>query len=53
MRLDSYFATGSYIPPEAVDRAYYLVLDGICCALVGAHVPSSEQLADAIYELQY
>lgn len=40
------------IPPEILERAKYLVLDGIGCGLVGSHVPWSEELAFAtsLYE---
>ena len=34
------------IPPTVVERAKYLLLDGIACALVGAHVPWSEKYAE-------
>ena len=40
------------IPSEVIERAKYLILDGIGCALVGAHVPWSEQLADAMRQFE-
>ena len=42
----------SDIPLEVQERAKHLILDGLGCALVGAHVPWSEQLAEStsIYE---
>jgi hypothetical protein len=36
------------IPPEILERAKYLILDGIGCGLVGAHVPWSEECASAL-----
>jgi hypothetical protein len=29
------------VPPELLERAKYLVLDGLACALIGAHLPWS------------
>ncbi|GAM86937.1 hypothetical protein ANO11243_049580 [Dothideomycetidae sp. 11243] len=40
------------IPPEVLTRAKYLMLDGIACALVGAHLPWSETAAKAIFEME-
>ena len=42
------------IPSDVKERAKHLILDGIACALVGARVPWSEQLAasTASYEPQ-
>lgn len=34
------------VPPTVIERAKYLILDGIACALVGAHVPWSEKYAE-------
>ncbi|KAI0151734.1 hypothetical protein GGR57DRAFT_470271 [Xylariaceae sp. FL1272] len=36
------------IPASVLERAKHLILDGIACGLVGAHVPWSEQAVDAI-----
>jgi aconitate decarboxylase len=40
------------IPEEVQSRAKYLILDGIGCALVGAHLPWTEKAADAIFEIE-
>ena len=40
------------IPAEVKTRAKYLILDGIACALVGAHLPWSETAAHAILEME-
>ena len=40
------------IPPEVMERAKYLILDGIGCGLVGAHVPWSEQLVHATRQFE-
>lgn len=42
----------SDIPPEVIERAKYLILDGIGCALVGAHVPWSEELVGAMRQFE-
>lgn len=42
----------SSIPSEVVTRAKYLILDGIACALVGAHLPWSETAANAIFKME-
>ena len=36
------------VPLDVKTRAKYLVLDGLACALNGAHVPWSEQAAEAM-----
>ncbi|KAI1359758.1 hypothetical protein F5Y08DRAFT_318836, partial [Xylaria arbuscula] len=36
------------IPDEVLERAKHLILDGIACGLVGAHVPWSESAVDAV-----
>ncbi|RAH47523.1 MmgE/PrpD family protein [Aspergillus brunneoviolaceus CBS 621.78] len=38
----------SDIPTHVLQRAKHLILDGIACGLVGAHVPWSEKCIDAI-----
>jgi aconitate decarboxylase len=39
--------------PEGVRiRAKHLILDGLACGLVGAHLPSSEKAALALFELE-
>ena len=40
------------IPAEVQTRAKYLLLDGIACGLVGAHLPWSETAANAIFEME-
>lgn len=40
------------VPPEIISRAKYLILDGIACALVGAHLPWSETAAHGIFEIE-
>ena len=40
------------VPAGVSERAKHLILDGIGCALVGAHVPWSEQLADATRQFE-
>ena len=40
------------IPSEVIERAKYLILDGVGCALVGAHVPWSEELAHSISQYE-
>jgi len=40
------------IPPTVVDRAKYLLLDGIGCALIGAGLPWSRVATDAVLALE-
>lgn len=40
------------IPTEIQTRAKYLILDGVACGLVGAHLPWSEVAAKAIFEME-
>ena len=40
------------VPPEVVDRAKHLLLDGIGCALVGAQLPWSRVATDAVFCLE-
>jgi len=40
------------IPPSVVDRAKYLLLDGIGCALIGAGLPWSRVATDAVLALE-
>lgn len=42
----------SQIPSKILLRAKYLILDGIACALVGAHVPWSEELSEALSQYE-
>jgi len=42
----------SDIPQEIQTRAKYLILDGIACALVGAHLPWSEKAAQVIVDME-
>lgn len=41
----------SDVPTDVQIRAKYLILDGIACLLVGAHLPWSEKAADTIFEV--
>ncbi|KAF2167095.1 hypothetical protein M409DRAFT_22529 [Zasmidium cellare ATCC 36951] len=41
----------SDIPPEVLERAKYLILDGIACSFVAAHLPWSEIAAKAIFKM--
>jgi aconitate decarboxylase len=41
----------SDIPADVQTRAKYIILDGIACLLVGAHLPWSEKAANAIFEM--
>lgn len=43
----------SDVPEEIQTRAKYLILDGIACALIGAHLPWSETAARAVFSLRY
>ena len=40
------------IPQDLRTRAKYLILDGLACGLTGAHLPSSETAANAIFEME-
>ena len=40
------------IPDEIKTRAKYLILDGVGCGLVGAHLPWSETAAKAIFDME-
>lgn len=40
------------IPDDVVERAKHLILDGIGCGLVGAHVPWSEKAAEAVLDYE-
>lgn len=40
------------IPAAVKTRAKYLILDGICCALVGAHLPWTEKAVDALLAIE-
>lgn len=42
----------SDIPSDVQTRAKYLILDGIACLLVGAHLPWSEKAASMIFEME-
>ena len=45
-------ATLADVPEEVVERSNHLVLDGIACALVGAHLPWSETAVRNVAELE-
>ena len=40
------------IPATVIERSKYLILDGIACGLVGAHLPWSERAANALFSLE-
>ncbi|KIX06233.1 uncharacterized protein Z518_04208 [Rhinocladiella mackenziei CBS 650.93] len=40
------------IPPEILWRAKYLILDGVACGLVDAHLPWSEIAAKGIFKME-
>ncbi|KAJ5579718.1 uncharacterized protein N7459_005703 [Penicillium hispanicum] len=40
------------IPEHVRTRAKYLILDGICCGLVGAHLPWTEKAANGIFAIE-
>jgi aconitate decarboxylase len=40
------------VPPEIVTRAKYLILDGLACGLVGAHLPWSETAVKAVFAME-
>ena len=40
------------IPDDIVMRAKYLLLDGLACLLVGAHLPWSEAATKAIFAME-
>jgi aconitate decarboxylase len=40
------------VPAEIIVRAKYLILDGLACGLVGAHLPWSEKAAKAIFDME-
>lgn len=40
------------VPEEIRTRAKYLILDGLACGLVGAHLPWSEKAANAIFDME-
>lgn len=42
----------SNIPPEIVERAKYLILDGVACSVVASHLPWSETAATAIFKME-
>ncbi|KAH8820271.1 putative immune-responsive protein [Xylogone sp. PMI_703] len=40
------------IPEDVKTRAKYLILDGIACALIGAHLPWSEKAVNAVLQME-
>lgn len=40
------------VPPSILTRAKYLILDGLACGLVGAHLPWSTKAAEAIFSME-
>jgi aconitate decarboxylase len=53
-KLSSWVANTEYpsIPSEVIERAKYLILDGIACGLVAAHLPWSEIAAKGIFKME-
>lgn len=39
------------VPQQQIIRAKYIILDGIACGLIGAHLPHSEKAANAIFSM--
>ncbi|PTU19046.1 hypothetical protein P175DRAFT_0518409 [Aspergillus ochraceoroseus IBT 24754] len=42
----------SDIPPEKVQRCKYLILDGLTCALIGAHLPWSKDAVKGVLSME-
>jgi aconitate decarboxylase len=40
------------VPPAVLERTKYQLLDGVACALIGAHVPWSERYVEATSEYE-
>ncbi len=40
------------VPPEVVTRAKHVILDGVACGLVGAHLPWSETAVNAVLDME-
>jgi aconitate decarboxylase len=40
------------VPQDIRTRAKYLILDGLACGLVGAHLPWSEKAATAVFDIE-
>lgn len=40
------------VPPRVLERAKHLILDGLGCGLVGARVPWSEKMLDAVSQYE-
>lgn len=40
------------VPTEFTTRAKHLILDGIACGLIGAHLPWSEKAAKVIFDIE-
>ena len=40
------------VPNHIVERTKYLILDGIACALVGAHLPWSEKATNSFLDME-
>ena len=40
------------VPEDIVTRAKFLILDGLACAVVGAHLPWSETAVHAVLEME-
>lgn len=53
-QLSNWINTTQYsdIPVDIIERAKYLILDGIACALVASHLPWSETAANGIFKTE-
>ena len=40
------------VPEKLRERAKYLILDGVGCAIVGAHLSWSEVAANAVFDME-
>jgi aconitate decarboxylase len=40
------------IPNDIQVRAKYLILDGLCCAIIGAHLPWTERATHAVFDME-
>lgn len=40
------------VPEDIRTRAKYLILDGLACGLIGAHLPASTKAAEAVFDFE-
>lgn len=40
------------VPADVLERCKYLLLDGLACAIVGAHLPWSEKAAKGVFGME-